>query len=390
MEQDFQKLYEDAIQLLHSLITSDGILASSIEADNYKRIWSRDSIVCGLAGLWINDEKLIEGLGNSLKTLARYQHATGMIPSNVLPVENDVSYGSLVGRIDASTWFILGACLHYQKTKDATTWQFLKPAVDKCRVYLKACEFNDKGWIYTPLSGNWADEYPIHGYTLYDNVLRLWGEQVYCEIEGIESTSLEQLIQKTMDNFWPTNDGRSSTIYQSGPFETALNEGVKHFMAFILPGLYDTRFDAAGNALALLFFSLSEFQKEQLTSFIESLKLNLGISLIPAFWPIIDEKSTDWFLLKGNYSFDFKNTPGDFHNGGIWPVWMGLFCYGLTQQGMKEKAREIVHSFSKSINNNPDWNFQEYLRTPNLQLAGKTHMGYTASGIVFMKLALQD
>lgn len=389
MEQDFQNLYKDAVELLHSLITPDGILASSIEADNYKRIWSRDSIVCGLAGLWINDEKLIEGLGNSLKTLARYQHATGMIPSNVLPVENDVSYGSLVGRIDASTWFVLGACLYYQKTKDTATWEYLKPAVENSRNYLNACEFNDKGWIYTPLSGNWADEYPIHGYTLYDNVLRLWGEQVYCEIEGADASSLESLIQKTMDNFWPSKDGSGSTIYQRAPYELALNERAKHFTAFILPGMYDTRFDAAGNALALLFFSLSEFQKEQLSSYVDYLKLELGTSLIPAFWPTIDKNSKDWFLLKGNYSFEFKNTPGDFHNGGIWPVWMGLFCYGLTQQNMNEKAVQIVDSFIETIRDNPDWNFQEYLKSPNLQLAGKTNMGYTASGIVFMKLALQ-
>ena len=389
MEQDFQRLYEDAVQLLQSLITSDGILASSIEADNYKRIWSRDSIVCGLAGLWINDEKLIDGLGNSLKTLALYQHTTGMIPSNVLPVANDVSYGSLVGRIDASTWFVLGACLHYQKTKDTATWEFLKPAVEKCRVYLKACEFNDKGWIYTPLSGNWADEYPIHGYTLYDNVLRLWGEQVYYEIEGTEY-SLEPLIKRTLNNFWPLEDGIDSLIYQKAPYESAIQQGIKHFVAFILPGLYDTRFDAAGNALAMCFLNLSDNQKIQLTTYIDELKQSIGSALIPAFWPMMDEQSPDWFLMKGNYSFSFKNTPGNFHNGGIWPVWMGLFCYGLAQQGMKEKASEIVASFLKSIQNKPEWNFQEYLRASDLQLAGKTQMGYTASGIVFMKLALQD
>ncbi len=168
----FQKLYEDAVALLHRLTKPDGILASTVEADNYKRIWARDSIICGLAGLMLTDTILTEGLKNSLLSLARNQHELGIIPSNVHPnSDGDISFGKLVGRVDANTWFIIGSCKYYMLTKDETTWSQLKPAVEKCRKYLKSVEFNDKGWIYTPLSGNWADEYPVHGYTLYDNML---------------------------------------------------------------------------------------------------------------------------------------------------------------------------------------------------------------------------
>jgi hypothetical protein len=37
-------------------------------------------------------------------------------------------------------------------------------------------EFNNKGLLYVPLSGNWADEYITDGYVLYDQLLRfgLW------------------------------------------------------------------------------------------------------------------------------------------------------------------------------------------------------------------------
>ncbi len=387
MVKDINSLYKDSLALLHELVTPYGFLASSIEADNYKRIWARDSIVCGIAGLWSQEEALIEGLSRSLQTLADYQHGTGMIPSNVLPTEEDVSYGSLAGRIDATTWFVLGACIYYKHTKNEAIWHQLKPAIDKARVYLKACEFNDRGWIYTPLSGNWADEYPIHGYTLYDNALRLWGEALYEELECGNSKTMEVLMAKTFENFWPNEHVKN--CYQKGPFKKALDSQLKHFVAFILPGVYDTRFDAAGNALALLLFDLSESQKVKLKEFVQSLRDDLGSPLIPAFWPIMDENSKDWFLMEGNHSFSFKNTPGNFHNGGIWPVWMGLFCYALAKQGMKETAREIIHSFVTAIETNPNWEFQEFLSTPSLSLGGKTQMGYTASGIVFMKLALE-
>ena len=182
----------------------------------------------------------------------------------------------------------------------------------------------------------------------------------------------------------------SPSIYQKAPFEKALNSELEHFIAFILPGIYDTRFDAAGNALAMLLFDLSQEQKERMKDFVQSLEAALGSSLIPAFWPIMTEASEDWYLLEGNHSFSFKNTPGNFHNGGVWPVWMGLFCFGLAKQGLRESAQQIVDSFLRCVKSDPHWDFQEYLSTPTLELKGKTKMGYTASGIVFMRLAISD
>jgi hypothetical protein len=385
-----QRIHEEAVGLLHRLTTPFGILASTIEADNYKRIWARDSIICGLAGILLEDDRIITGLKNSLLTLAKEQHELGMIPSNVLPGESvDVSFGSLAGRIDANTWFVIGSCLYYLESKDADTWRTLKPAIVKCRNFLKSVEYNDKGWIYTPLSGNWADEYPIHGYTLYDNVLRLWGERLWLEISGEDSAVLDAILEKTVYNFWPSDGTGKNNVYQKAAFNEALTANAGHYAAFILPGCYDMRFDAAGNALALLLFENEEFQKEEMKNFMHQLKDSLGNHLIPAFWPVITEESPDWKLLKGNYSFDFKNVPGYFHNGGIWPVWMGLFCLGLSKSGMNEEAEMIVQDFVKLISESSAWNFNEYIDAVDFGLDGKAEMGYTASGIVFMKAAVE-
>lgn len=369
--------------LLHQLVTPQGFLASVEKADNYKRIWARDSVVCGLAGLWIQDSLLIEAFRNSLVTLAKYQHELGMIPSNVDPETGGVSYGSLVGRIDTNTWFIVGACLYYKHTQDQTTWEKLQPAIEKCSNYLTSTEFNGKGWIYTPLSGNWADEYPVHGYTLYDNVLRLWGEKLYAEITHNDLSKVNQLLEKTYFNFWPLKDCAEKYRYQKPAFSEALEQSPQHFSAFIVPGKYDFRFDAAGNALALLLFDLTEEQKQNFSTYLSSLPNHL----IPAFWPVMNEDSEDWFLLKGNYSYNFKNHPGHFHNGGIWPVWMGLLCYGLSRQGMTKEAQRISNSFLNMVTQKSNWDFQEYIDSNNFNLGGKNKMGYTASGILFMHLA---
>ncbi|MCW5518673.1 hypothetical protein J1N09_02400 [Aureitalea sp. L0-47] len=381
-------LYE-AVQLIYRLTTPNGILASTIAADNYKRIWARDSVVCGFAGILIKDEKIIEGLKNSLLTLAKAQHELGMIPSNVLPDNSDdVSYGSLAGRIDANTWFIIGCCMYYGETRDEATWNLLRPAVQKCRRFLNTVEFNDKGWIYTPLSGNWADEYPIHGYTLYDNMLRILGEQLWSGINGEQWADWETFKERTRTNFWPSQNSDSKHIYHKNAYKKAAASNPGHYASFILPGYYDMRFDAAGMAFALELMPPNSEQKTALQNYLNNLKTEVGSHLIPAFWPIIDKQSPDWNLLEGNYSYDFKNKPGYFHNGGIWPVWMGLFCLGLTHSGMPDEAERIIAEFTQRVSGDDSWDFHEYLNAQDFSFEGKTQMGYTASGIVFMYIAL--
>lgn len=386
----FHQLYKDARALLRRLITTDGILASSVEADNYKRIWARDGIICGIAGLLAEDKAVIEGLRNTLILLAKNQHSLGIIPSNVLPGDTTAnSYGSLTGRIDANTWFIIGACLYYTNTQDEKTWQTLQPTLQKCSTYLKTIEFNANGWIYTPLSGNWADEYPVHGYTLYDNMLRLWGASLWEDIHGEPDEKLQHIKDKTYRNFWPQQETSRHQIYQESAFNEALKKGPSHFLSFILPGTYDMRFDAAGNALALLHFQLTSHQKTALSDVLHTFKQNRSRMLIPAFWPVIHEGDCDWEFIRHNYAFNFKNKPWHFHNGGIWPVWMGLFCLGLAKNKLLETVKAIMDDFTAVISENPTWDFHEYIAADTLKAAGKVQMGFTASGIVFMHYALQ-
>ena len=385
----FRDLHSEAVALLRDLSTPHGILASLIAADNYKRIWARDSIVCGIAGILEDDPQITQGLKQSLLTLSRAQHPSGMIPSNVDPDDTDkVSYGSLAGRVDTNTWFIIGVCLYVKYSNDVSFLSEMEAVVEKSRAYLRSIEFNGRGWIYTPLSGNWADEYPVHGYTLYDNCLRIWAENLWHDITEEESDISQELIDKTITNFWPSAQSNPELIYQSEAFNKAVSDSTPYFCAYLLPGLYEKRFDAAGNALAMLLFGLNQMQQTKTSAWLEQLNSSIGKDLIPAFWPVIDEQDKDWHLLAHNFSYDFKNHPGQFHNGGIWPVWMGLYCMALSRNGLQSQAKRIIEDFSALVDQNPSWQFNEYIDANTHELMGKNKMGYTASGIVFMNTVL--
>ena len=47
-------------------------------------------------------------------------------------------------------------------------------AIEEIERRAEAWEFNNKHLMYSPASSNWADEYPVEGYILLNNVLRLW------------------------------------------------------------------------------------------------------------------------------------------------------------------------------------------------------------------------
>ena len=99
MSDQLNILYDDALKLLRQLTTSRGIQASTIASDNYKRIWARDSVICGIAGILVDDSTIIEGLKTSLLALAKHQNNQGVIPSNVLEKDND-KYAASIWKIE--------------------------------------------------------------------------------------------------------------------------------------------------------------------------------------------------------------------------------------------------------------------------------------------------
>jgi len=174
--------YRRSIDLLRECATEYGFLATPQEHDNYRRIWGRDSVIMGLAALLSGDEELIDASRRSLETLARNQGPHGEIPSNVDPATGRVSYGGTAGRVDADLWFVVGSGIYWRLTGDDEFLNRVVEALERARFLLGAWEFNTRGLLYIPPTGDWADEYLQSGYVLYDQLLYLQAQYEYCAI----------------------------------------------------------------------------------------------------------------------------------------------------------------------------------------------------------------
>jgi GH15 family glucan-1,4-alpha-glucosidase len=374
--------YSKAIELLHKVATPQGFLASAQNISNYKRVWARDGVICGLAALASGDENLIETFRKTLETLARNQHYNGTIPSNVMTSEEgvEVSYGGLAGRVDAVTWFIIGICQYAFYTKDDSFVKKHETNIEKCLQLLEAWEFNNKGLLYVPLSGNWADEYITDGYVLYDQLLRVWALKSYNHFAKSESiaTKIKEITKQIEINFVPNTDGEKY-------HERAYKElNFQEFMpCSFSPAGYKTQFDAFANSLALfLNIGTDNFQKLMLDYSLK-LKNKMPLQLLPAFWPPIHESDLDWQLLKNNCKYEFRNYPNEFHNGGSWSMVNGFYGLALLSKEKQKESEEILNAINEA-NAIEDYSFYENFNSETKVPNGVPFCAWSAAATVLL------
>jgi len=376
---------EQALQVLKNSSTPAGFIATATGDENYNRVWSRDSAITALAILLHEREELYPAVKASILTLVQQQNAQGLIPSNVAVADSEyasVSYGTLVGRVDAQTWWLIQTCLYLSITQDLELKNELKAPAFQVLKLLDAWEFNARHLVYTPLGGNWADEYILSGYTLYDNLLRYWALKL-CSSCWPEEQQLQQKIQFVRiaieHNFCSTKLTSEQTLHPR-IFKALRSAEIQFLPASFDAAQYTVQWDAAANGLALLL----GFEIPGLTAYIKKFETDNQQLFIPSFWPVIQRQDAAWALLENQYNYSFKNEPYQFHNGGSWPVMSGILSMGL-QKRSTELARQIGQSYEQFLEHSDHMHFSEFISTNDFKPGGKQQMCFSASGYLFMQ-----
>lgn len=394
MDIDLDNLQQQAVTTLQNACWSRGISPRPVNSINSQGIRTRDAMIAGIAGLLAGDQKVIEGFHKSIITLAKHQHRRGMIPTHVASGDSnpDISYGNRAGHVDVQTWFLIGTCLYLLNHADGTLIQKIQPKLEKVFNLLDHWEFNGDGLIYTPMGSSWANEYPIQGYTLYDNLLRLWALKLFNSLfeDETRQQQQEQVEEKIALNYWPkTSDNGHPKIYHARSFSQVAAENPDHFACAIDPRGYDVRFDAAGNGLALLLEVASKQQYQQILNYLKPTFRQISTVLVPAFWPVITSDDPKWMDLKNNFNGNFKNYPHNYQNGGIWPVWMGLFALGANVTGKSDLPQTILRAWMK-IENTENIRFNEHFASNTLKTGGEDQLCHSAAGLIFLITAIRQ
>ena len=386
--------YHKSIELLREATTPWGILASITNETNYRRIWARDSVICGLAGLVAADPKITEGLRQSLIALASAQGKHGEIPSNVQlsnsGEQESLSFGGLCGRVDTVGWWIIGLTQYCLLTEDKTLAKNYLATVEQGLNLLEIWEFNGRGLVYVPQSGDWADEYILRGYILYDQLLRIWALEsaanVFERTEWSEQAQcLRQLVEK---NYW-LNQNPKEDLYHEHAYQLSRQQkgDSKYWEASFSPGGYIRKFDLLANSLVLLLGIGTEEQKASLLSYTQKVAAERPLGLLPSFWEPINQEDQEWYLLEANHKYDFRNWPYEFHNGGLWPAFNGFWGMALVAAQSTDQAKNCLESIRQGIALE-DWGFYECLHGQSGATSGTKFCSWSAAGLVLLQNAL--
>ena len=366
-------MFDTAMTLLHALTGPNGIRASLSTTANYDAVFTRDAVMAGIAGLLAGDGDIASGLLRTLTHLRELQGSEGQIASNYLirPEGSPrVSFGTLAPRIDATTWYLVGIAMGARAG-------VLDPALFRASArsvvrLLHALEYNGRHLIYVPAGGNWADEYIYDGYILYDQVLRAWALRLLAATYG-ETTwadKADQIELTIEDRYWPRDDGGADRHYPIAAFSPTVTRDVFDLAACSLLGVSTMARRLTGMAL----------------DWIDERFLSRG-ELPPAFHPVIDETHADWPALRRYHLHGFRNRPHEYHNGGVWPIWLGWLALGLAQAGRPAQLDRLRTLVSDRVTARQDFAFDEYLHGVTGVPGGVPQMAYSATGLIFLELA---
>lgn len=399
-----KEAFKKSLELVQRCVTPDGFLASLSDNANYRRIWTRDGVIIGLSTLMAGDEDLVSAFGRTLRTIASYQGPHGEIPSNVGINEEDVSYGGTAGRVDASLWFVIGAAEYWLASGDDQFILEMIPVLDKVIFLLGAWEFNNRGFLYIPATGDWADEYIHSGYVLYDQLLYLQALKSYkyirfrvLEEPGKESSDkINKLLSMIQANFWIDQEDAPTHVFHEVLYQKG-QEAIEccqqpYWLPFFTPHGYGYRFDAFANILASLCGAADSTRCETVDRFIENNVVDEKMKLLPAFYPVITDDDKDWKKLNVAFSYDFKNRPYEFHNGGLWPMLTGFYTADLARRNKHEKAQQYllaIGAANKMKMEKRNWGFPEFVNGKKFTPGGNSNQCWSASAYLMAYYGLQ-
>ncbi len=357
--------------LLRTLSGPQGIHASQASTANYRAIFSRDGVMAGVAGLLLGDPVIMAGLVKTLEGLRDTQGAEGQIASNFEISDGHapkVSFGSLAPRIDGATWYLLGVALAARR--GVINPDDFEASVRAAVRVLDALEYNGRHLIYIPTGGNWADEYIYDGYILYDQVLRAWALRLlgvtYEEHRWVDKAG--DIATRIDGSFWP--EPRPAPCHPVASFTPVGARDIFDLAACSLLALSDLA--PAMSASALDWIS---------ASFLDAGKLP------PAFYPVIDKGDPEWGPLSRYHLHGFRNRPHEYHNGGIWPIWLGWLALALGHTGRAEALQILTTLTAAQLTATDSYGFEEYFHGTTGHSLGTPHMAYSATGIVFLEHA---
>ena len=395
--------FERSVELLHEALHPEGFVASPAD-DHYASIWGRDSAMACLGASRSADAALIEGVETNLRTLASKATPHGQVPNVYWPDRGYWDWGE-GGTTDATAWLVIALAEHVAATGRDGIAAELWPAVESGMRWLSYQEITGSGLIDSPAGGDWMDGTLRRvGRVFHVNVLYHWAAASATRLaERLgENPPIEPatIALKIDGLFWPAPGSDladlntadypdEATVEFPHPlavreFQRASIADRRHHLAMVSFGRFVDRCDVLAESLSI---ASGLVEGDRAHGVLDYLSETRCADPYPSkTWPepflpgapgsILD---TDADALQNER---WRNPPGSYHNGAIWPYIGGAHVVAASVAGRDDEARRLLEGVA-AANALDEWSFPEWIGVPAGQPDGARRQAWNAGAYLW-------
>ncbi|HYA01399.1 MAG TPA: glycoside hydrolase 100 family protein [Candidatus Binatia bacterium] len=415
LETELEEGCDQALAVLRASAAPDGLVASAT-LPQYAGVWTRDVAFSALGAHAVDEPALTAAVGHSLVGLAQLQAESGQIPNAWWPQRGYWDFHE-AGCTDATCLFVVAASQHLQAHPDPRLERRLWPHLRRAMRWLECQDANQFTLIDSPSGGDWMDStLQRSGKLLYVNVLyyrALQGMAALTPGERDADSARAKLVRRKIDLlFWPEAGTDHAQLLEGaghppnaelsyphpvGPAArgAAVREDRGHYLSHVDGGRYVDECDVLGNVLAVLYGVAGPERARRIMEFLDH---------SPAARPYpmrtytrSFEPGDRWGMYRDDLeAFQdprWRNPPGRYHNGGVWPFIGALFVVALQRVGMVAEAGEAMRGVGAAnrLSRGPDrrWGFHEWIDAETGEPAGAAGQSWSAGTYLLAAEALR-
>jgi len=373
--------------VLRDACAPEGLVASAT-LPHYAAVWTRDVAFAALGANLAPDPELRVAVGRSLVGLAALQAPNGQLPNAWWPRRGYWDFHE-AGCTDATCLFVVAAAQHLGAHPDAGLRRRLWPHLRRAIRWLEDQDANQFTVIDSPSGGDWMDStLERAGKLLYVNALyhrALLGMAALAPDGGAAHLARAELLREKINLlFWPEPGSDHGALLDGAghppgadrsfphPIGPAARRGAiradrRHYLSHVDGGRYVDECDVLGNVLAVLYGVASPARARLIMEFLHR---SAAATPYPMRTYTRSFAAGDrWGMYRADLeAFQdprWRNPPGRYHNGGVWPFIGGLYVVALHRVGMVGEARaemtRLAAANRLSRSSEPGWGFHEWI-----------------------------
>lgn len=390
--------FERSLELLHESLHPEGFVASPAD-DHYASIWGRDSAMACLGASRSGDTALIEGVEANLRTLASKATPQGQVLNVYWPERGYWDWGE-GGTTDATAWLVIALTEHVAATgRDAIAAE-LWPAVESALQWLSYQEITGSGLVDSPAGGDWMDgTLRRAGRVFHVNVLYHWAVASAVQLArhiDVEAPRDPASIASRIDGlFWPAPGSDLADLsvadYPIGAtvefphplaaseYELVATRDRRHHLALVSFGRFVDHCDVLAETLAIASGLVDGDRAQGVLDYLD--ETGCADPYPSKTWPepflpdapgsILDTEADALQQPR------WRNPPGSYHNGAIWPYVGGVHAMAAWVAGRHDEARQLLEGVAKA-NALDDWSFPEWIGVPSGEPEGARRQAWNA------------